>query len=124
MANAPTALLLGANDQQIAHLKNCLSDWQCVIVPLNDQGIANKCSTSAPPEVAILDAQDEVNTTLAICEQFRSAAKTATTPILLVINRYDIAQGNAVKYQGNTGFIFTPFDPEGLKVKIDGLLDT
>ena len=123
MANAPIALVVDASDQQIAHLKNCLSDWECVIVPVNDQGIAYECSTPTPPMVAILYAQDEVNSTLAICEQLRTDPNTTSTALLLAISRYEISQGNVVRSLENADFIFTPFDQDELNVRIDRLLD-
>ena len=123
MVNAGITLVVGANDQQIAHLKNCLPAWECVSVPVNNQRIAIECSTTARPEVVILYAQAEATSTLAICEQLRSDPNTAASAILLAISRYELSQRNAIEPLGNTGFIFKPFDQEELIVKIDQLLN-
>jgi hypothetical protein len=43
-------------------------------------------------------------------------------PILLVVGRYELGQGNAVKRMGNAAFILLPFDEKQLRSKLAELL--
>jgi hypothetical protein len=37
MASRSTAIVVGASEEELAHVQWCLSDWECVGVPLNDE---------------------------------------------------------------------------------------
>ena len=68
-------------------------------------------------------ARTQQKDTLAICEQLRSFPENSAAPILLVIGRYEISQGSAVKQMGNATFIITPFSEKELRGKITELLE-
>ncbi len=85
---------------------------------LNDGGIAVS-SMSATPGLFVVYAQKSEKSTLAICEQLRNSPRTSAVPILLVISRYEITRGSAVKRMGNATFIITPFKEEELCDKIE-----
>jgi DNA-binding response OmpR family regulator len=51
----------------------------------------------------------------------RAIAGRADIPILLVIGRYEIAQGIAVRQMGNATFVLLPFSPQQLREKIEEL---
>jgi response regulator RpfG family c-di-GMP phosphodiesterase len=85
-------------------------------VPLSDEG-TTITSIRKTPTLVIVYAQDREKNTLAICEKLRNSPQSSAAPILLVISRYEIAQGNAVKRMGNAAFIMTPFDEDQLQRK-------
>ena len=121
MSEMRTVIVAGASAKESAHIEQCLPDWECVNAPLNDEetGI---CSIGTTPTLAIVYAQEEKKNTLAICEQLRNSSESSAAPILLVISRYEITQGNAVRRMGNAAFILTPFDEKELKNKTAELL--
>lgn len=71
----------------------------------------------------ILIAIKDEESTLTICEQLRNSPEDSSAPILLVIGRYEIQQGNAVRRMGNATFIMTPFGEKELREKIAELRD-
>ena len=121
MSETRTVIVAGASAKQSAHIRQCLPNWECVNAPLNDEGTAIS-SIGTTPTLAIVHAQEEKKNTLAICEQLRNSPQSSAAPILLVISRYEITQGNAVKRMGNAAFIMTPFDEEELRRKTAELI--
>ena len=118
MTDSSSAIVVGASEEEFDHVKQCLSDWQCVAESLTDDGTAVS-SMPATPELFVIYAQKSEKSTLAICEQLRNSPETSAVPILLVISRYEITQGSAVKRMGNATFIMTPFKEEELRDKIE-----
>ena len=118
----PTALIVGASAEELAHAEKCLSGWQCVAVTVDDETDARPAS-GAPGLVVVYARKDEKET-LGVCRQLRNAPETSDAPILLVISRYLISQGNAVKRMGNADFIMTPFDEKEMRDKIAGSFGT
>jgi PleD family two-component response regulator len=118
MTDSSMVIVVGASEEEFDCVKQCLSDWQCVATPLNDEGTAVS-SISATPELFIVYAQKNEKDTLAICEQLRNSPGTSAVPILLAISRYEITQGSAVKRMGNATFIIAPFKEEELREKIE-----
>ena len=114
MSETRTVIVAGASAKESAHIEQCLPDWECVNASLSDEGtaISSICKT---PTLAIVYAQEEEKNTLAICEQLRSSPGSSAAPILLVISRYEITQGNAA-------FVLNPSDEEELERKTAGLL--
>ena len=110
------ALVAGASAEELEHVRECLSDWQCAVTNVN--GGTDGCSLSERPELIVLYARKAKKETLAICEQLRNAPETSDAPILLVISRYLISQANAVRRMGNAFFIMTPFDEKQLRDRI------
>ena len=121
MAGNCRAIVMGASEDQLAHVGQCLSDWECVNGPLNDDESA---VSSIPPaaRLMIVYARKQQKDTLAICEQLRSSPGNSAVPILLVIDRYEITQGNAVARMGNAMLIIAPFDEDKLREKTTELL--
>ena len=122
MANDLVALVVGASPEELAHVEQCLAGWQCVSVPLNNEetGVS---SISQGAKVVIVFTRKVAKKTLGICEQLRNAPESSAAPILLVIGRYEITQGSAVKQMGNATFIITPFSEKELRGKITELLE-
>jgi len=118
MTDSSSAIVVGASEEEFDHVKQCLSDWQCVAESLNDDGTAVS-SMPATPGLFVIYAQKSEKSTLAICEQLRNSPETLAVPILLVISRYEITQGSAVKRMENATFIITPFKEEELREKIE-----
>ncbi|MBL7106208.1 MAG: hypothetical protein ISS77_01200 [Phycisphaerae bacterium] len=118
MIDSSKVIVVGASEKEFDHVKQCLSDWQCVAESLNDDGtaVSSKPATSG---LFVVYAQKSEKSTLAICEQLRNSPGTSAVPILLVISRYEITQGSAVKRMGNATFIITPFKEEELCDKIE-----
>lgn len=116
------ACVVGASAQEFADVQHCLPDWRCVNVPVGDRG-PTVSSISATPQLIVVYALKDEKATLAICEQLRNAPKTSGAPILLVITRYMISVGIAVKRLGNAEFIMSPFDEKRIREKIAGLAD-
>ena len=121
MANDSMAIVVGASAEEFVHVEQCLADWQCASVSLNNE----QTGVSSIPQGAklvIVYARKVEKDTLGICEQFRNSPETSVVPILLVIGRYEIAQGHTVRRMGNAAFIIIPFDEKGLNEKIKELL--
>ncbi len=120
MVDSSMVIVVGASEEEFGHVKQCLSDWQCVAESLNDDGMAVS-SMPATPGLFVIYAQKSEKSTLAICKQLRNSPDTSAVPILLVISRYETTQGSAVKRMGNATFIITPFKEEELCEKIEQL---
>ncbi|MBW8002191.1 MAG: hypothetical protein FVQ80_09225 [Planctomycetes bacterium] len=118
MVDSSMVIVAGASEEEFDHVKQCLSDWQCVAESLND-GETAVSSMPVTPGLFVVYAQKSEKSTLAICEQLRNSPETLAVPILLVISRYEITQGSAVKRMGNATFIMTPFKEEELRDKIE-----
>ncbi len=116
------ALVIGASAEELAHVKECLADWECVNVPLEDGG-TGVSPIPATAKLLIVYARKEEKRTFAVCEQLRGTAESKATPILLVIGRYEITQGTAVSRMGSAGFIITPAEEKELREKIADLLE-
>ncbi len=99
MTDSSTVIVVGASEEEFGHVKQCLSDWQCVAESLKDDGtaVSSKPGTSG---LFVVYAQKSEKNTLAVCEQLRNSPETLAVPILLVISRYEITQGSAVKRMG------------------------
>ena len=122
-ANNPIAAIVGAPSEELAHIEQCLSDWQCVTAPVDDKGtVISPTSALKEAELIVVYAREDKSKTLNICEQLRDAAEGSGAPILLAIDRYAIAQASAVRAIGNAGFIITPFDEEELRDKVNELV--
>jgi DNA-binding response OmpR family regulator len=120
MANDLTALVIGASTEELAHVEECLPDWRCVAAPLNDDE-TTVSSIADEAELIIVYRREAQRDTLAICEQLRNSPHTSAAPILLVIGRYEIAQGIKISHMGNAGFIIAPFSAQRLGEKVAGL---
>ena len=71
MANDSMTILVGASVEELAHVGQCLSDWKCVSVALNDEKTAVS-SVPAAAKLIVGYAPKVEENTLAICEQFRN----------------------------------------------------
>lgn len=112
-----TALLVGAFAQELAHVQQCLPDWRCLIVPLDEKGIEASMIPSGA-DLVIVYAQIKKVETLAICNHLRRIPETSSVPILLVVNRHAVVQGNVVKRLGNAAFIIPPFSSQEILDRI------
>ena len=122
MANGSITHVAGATAEEFLRVKKCLPDWECVNTTLNDGETALSCNPETSNLIIIYARKDEEKTH-SICEQIRKTQKGQEMPILLVISRYQIPQGNDVKRMGNAAFIFSPFNERELADKISGLLE-
>ncbi len=121
MASDATAVVVGASEEEFAHVKQCLADWECMKASLRDE----KMAVASIPEIAKLSvvyARKDQKNTLALCEQLRGSPGNSDIPILLVISSYELPQGNAVERLGNATFIIPPFDQDELREKTTELL--
>ncbi len=71
----------------------------------------------------IVYARKQQKDTLAICGQLRTSPESSAAPILFVISRYELPQGNSVERMGNAAFIITPFGRDELREKATRLLN-
>lgn len=122
MADPSTALVVGASEEELDYVKGCLSDWECVPAPRNGRE-SGASVVPATPKLIIVHARKEWESTQAICQQARKASGSSA-PILLVIGRYEISQGSAIKEMGNAAFIIAPFHEKELRDKIGELLES
>ena len=121
MADGPVAIVVGASDEEFAHVDQCLADWECVSASLRDEEMAVS-SISETAKLIVVYAQNDQKNTLALCKQLRGSPGNSDTPILLVLSRYELPQGNAVERMGSATFIITPFDQDELREKTTELL--
>lgn len=116
-------LIVGAESaEQVAHVKNCLLDWERETIVLDDEGTLSPEVLSSTPRLILLYARKDEEGTLSICRQLREAPATAGAPILVAISRYEIVVGNRVRDLGNADFIIRPFDEHELRSKARQLL--
>lgn len=118
-----TVLVAGASSEEFAHLQRCLSEWECVNAPLKNVESCICPIGGRPILLAILFAQKDEKNTLTICEQIRNSPESADVPILLIISRYKITQGNAITRMGNAAFLIAPFNEKELRDKCNALLE-
>ena len=123
MAGDLKAIVVGASEDELAHVDQCLADWECVSASLRDEKMAVS-SISESAKLIVVYARNDQKNTLALCEQLRGSPGNSDTPILLVISRYELPQGNAVERMGNATFIIAPFDQDELREKAAGLLNS
>ena len=81
-------------------------------------------SLPSRPELILVYVRKDVSETMNLCKQIREDREYEEVPILLVVDRYQIAHGSAVKTMGNAAFIIAPFDAKGLIEKIEALRPT
>jgi len=122
MQSESRILVVGGSPEEFGHIEQCLPDWECVSVSLDADGTAISGPIPAQPCLILVYAQPGETDTLSICQQLREDAASRDAPILLVVGRYHVVQGNAVKRMGNAEFIMTPFDEDELRSKIDPLV--
>ena len=122
MVSGLTALVVGASGEEFAHVEQCLSDWQCVKAPLDDDEETVVSSIPTAASLMIVYARKDGKSTLAICEQLRNAPEGSAVPLLLVIGRYEITQAIEVKRLGEATFIIKSFGEKSLRDKIAELL--
>ena len=116
-ADDPIALVVGASAEELAHVRECLSGWRVAVGDVD--GGADGCSLPERPGLIVVYARKAEKETFAVCERLRNAPETSDAPIPLVISRYLISQGHAVKRMGNGGFIMTPFDEKQMRDRIE-----
>ena len=123
MAGDSKAIVVGASEEEFAHVRQRLADWECMNASLCDE----KMAVSSIPEIAklcVVYARKDQKNTLALCEQLRGSPGNSDIPILLVISRYELSQGKAVERMGNAMLIIAPFDEDELREKAAGLLNS
>ena len=115
------AFIVGPSAQEFADVQRCLSDWKCVNVPVSE-GASAAPSITATPQLIVVYALKDKKKTLAVCERLRNSAETSGVPILLVISRYLVSQGTAVKRMGNAELVLSPLDEKRMREKIAELV--
>ena len=121
-ARDSTAFIVGASAQEFDDVQRWLPGWKCVDLPGGDCGPAVSPTTATPRLVVVYALKDE-KATLAVRERLRNAAATSRAPILLVVGRYLISAGIAMRRLGNADFILSPLDEKRIREKIAGLVD-
>lgn len=122
MADEPTALIVGASAEEFDHARQCLPSWRCVSAVI-DTRQADVRSVPKDVQLNLVYARKEENETLIVCKKLRNMPKTSGAPILLVISRYLISQGHAVRRMGNAGFIIAPFNEKQMRDRLaDGFV--
>ena len=121
MAGNCIAIVVGPSEEEFSHVEQCLADWQCMNASLRDEQMAVS-SIPETAELCVVYARKDQKSTLALCEQPRGSPGNSDVPILLVISRYELPQGNSVERMGNAAFIITPFDRDELREKTAELL--
>ena len=116
-ADDPIALVVGASAEEFDRATQCLPSWQCVSAAV-DTRQADVRSVPKDVQLNLVFARKDENETLIVCKKLRNMPKTSGAPILLVIGRYLISQGHAVRRMGNAGFIMTPFDEKEMRDKL------
>lgn len=117
MTDSSIVIVVGASEEELDYVKQCLSDCQCMLAPLNDEE-TEVSSIPAAADAFIVYARKEQEKTQAICEQLRNSAETSVALIVLVIGRYEIVQANAIKRLDNAAFVITPFNEKELRDKL------
>ncbi len=64
MSESQIALVAGASVEQFAHLQECVPDWECVSVPLNDEETAIRSIRTALALAIVYARKEEKNTLL------------------------------------------------------------
>jgi DNA-binding response OmpR family regulator len=121
MPKNPTALVIGGTEEQFRDIDQKLIRWNFIRTALTEHGI-QEMQFSSEPNLILLFAQDNEERVSAVCEQLRNRGKTSTAPILILISKYQIAQGNVVKSMGNADFLIKPFTREAIEEKVSNLL--
>ncbi|ODS29798.1 MAG: hypothetical protein SCARUB_05099 [Candidatus Scalindua rubra] len=118
-------LVVGATREETIHIETCLMDWKYEIAPLNVEGTGIDSPIPKTPIMMLVYAQKDTKNTIAICEQLRKDINEATTPILLVVDRYKINQFYELRGRmEDIASIITPFTQEELRTRIDEILST
>lgn len=116
MASCSTAVVVGGSEEELAHVQ--MLPFQSGVRRHAAERRTNGCFFDPPAaKLMIVYARKQQKDTLGICEQLRSSPGNSAVPILLVIGRYEISQGNAVERSGNAMLIITPFDEDKLRQK-------
>ena len=123
MSQQRRAIVVGASVDELAHVQQCLPEWECMSVALNDEE-TGPSSQLPPASLVIVHARKEQEKTRVICEQLLGRPDGSAAPLLLVIGQYDISQGLAVRGAGRATLILAPFGEEELRSKIAELLGT
>jgi response regulator RpfG family c-di-GMP phosphodiesterase len=117
MSNVGRALVVGASEEELSHIRTCLADWECPSAELGEDQ-RSVLEIPATLDVVVVHARKSEPDTLALCEHFRSAPQSAAVPILLVIGRYEITQGSAIMRMGNAAWLMAPFKEKELSQRI------
>jgi len=118
-----TILVVGPTTQEFAHVVNCLSDWDCLLCPVDEDSTTISPPTPTPtPNVILVCARKEPERTVSICGQLWNRYGIADLPILLAVNKYAIAQGHEIRRLGKSDFIITPFTERFLREKVAAIL--
>lgn len=121
--NKKSALVAGASPEEFAHLQSCLSDLDCIDASLNDDEKSIHSIDTRPTGAIVFDRKDARNA-LDICEQLRNFSQSSAAPILFIISRYKLIQGNAVSRKGNAAFVIAPFGEKELRDKCNSILNS
>ena len=67
MVSDSRVLVVGASAEEFAHVKECLTGWECVTAPLNDEETAVASVPDGATLIVVYARKVEKNT-MAICE--------------------------------------------------------
>ena len=105
MTDERTLLVVGASAEQVVNLVELLPGYRLAKAPVHTGGKMVLPSLLSPPELVLVYARKDESETMDICRELREDQEYADVPILLVIGRYQVVQGSAVKTMGNATFI-------------------
>lgn len=123
MANRSMALVVGASGEEFAQVDHILPDLECASLLVKDNKIV-VLTIPVTTKVIVAFAQEKEEDTIAVCEHIRSFPEISKTPILLIINRYQITHGNAVKRMGKADFVIAPIREELMRNKFAKLVES
>ena len=115
--------VIGASAEEFFKIEEYLPEWELLKVSLNDGKNAISAPLPESTKLVILYACKAVEDTMSFCGQVRDC-QTNLPILLIVVGRYEIIQGSAVRDLGNTTFITTPFCAEEFVAKLIGLFKT
>jgi len=115
--NKPIAIV-GANQTQFEHCKQCLQPHHCIDVPA-EKGKLDQVPLLNDLKLALVYTRKTQCETLDLCSRIRRNPSMILTPMLLVADHFDVATIFIAKKAGNATVIARPFENEELAESIE-----
>ena len=122
MSNKLKVLVIGMDEKNLSAIKECLSDYDVTAMDI-DEG---KDKVSIPdqdiPDLIILSARSEKQTTLELCKDLKTNSTTADIPLLATFDRDQVTQIQYVLEVGAEKCALKPFIPSCLEETVKNVL--